>query len=338
MRLIVDGYGKSLGKRDNQIVIRENGHEVDYFLAEDLSQVIITGKGSVSFDALQLLARHQVDMVVLNWTGDVIYRLSPPEIRNVQARREQFLGYDDERSGFLSKEFIRAKLENQKSVLGSIAKHREDDNPIYGDLLKFKSKISEYIERLMRVETRPVDYIRGKIFGIEGKASIEYWKGIALVVPAGFGFRSRSGRGATDGINAMLNYGYGILKGYVWRSIHLASLDPYAGFLHADRWGRASMVFDLIEEFRQQIVDRTILSLVNHHQVKESEFTMEDGICRMTNRVRRLLISKVLDKMESKIRYGNNHITWAGLINHQANLLAKYLKGEAIYKGFYRRW
>lgn len=33
---MIDGFGKSLGKRDNQIVIKEKGHELDYFLAEEL--------------------------------------------------------------------------------------------------------------------------------------------------------------------------------------------------------------------------------------------------------------------------------------------------------------
>lgn len=339
MRLVVDGFGKSLGKRDNQIVVKEKGHELDYFLAEELSQVIITGKGSVSFDALKLMASNNVDVVVLNWAGDLIYRLSPPEVKNVQARREQFLGYDDYRGGYLAKEFIKAKLKNQRSVLGSLAKSREFTNPYaYQEILICRENISKYERQLVKVENMPIDHIRGTIFGLEGKASIKYWKGLAMVLPYDFGFEGRSGRGATDGINAMLNYGYGILKGYIWRAIHLAALDPYAGYLHADRWGRPSLVFDLIEEFRQQVVDRTVLSLVNRKVVKKSEFSLEKDMCRMSDRVRQLLISSILDKMESKIKFNGKNISWAGVINHQANLLAKYLIGKDDYKGFYQRW
>lgn len=339
MRLVVDGYGKYIGKRDNQIVVKENGHEVDYFLAEKLSQIIITGKGSVSFDALNLMAINDVDMVVLNWSGDLIYRLSPPELRNIKARREQFLSYNDSRSGFLSKEFIISKLKNQKTVLASLAKNREDKNEdVYLEILSCRDNISKYLDRLKRVEIKPVDEIRDKIFGLEGKASIEYWNGVRRVLPPEFGFISRSGRGAIDGVNAMLNYGYGILKGYIWRALHLAALDPYAGYLHADRWGRASLVFDIIEEFRQQIVDRTVFSLVNRRVVRETDFTYDDSLCHMSDKVRRLLISTILNKMESKIKYNDKDISWADLINHQANLLAKYLVGDSEYKGFYRRW
>ena len=52
MRLIIDGFGKSITKRDNQIVIRENGEELDYFLANNLKQIIINGTGAITFDAI----------------------------------------------------------------------------------------------------------------------------------------------------------------------------------------------------------------------------------------------------------------------------------------------
>ena len=48
MKLVVDGFGKSVAKRDNQIVIKENGKEVDYFRAEDVSQILLTGKGKIT--------------------------------------------------------------------------------------------------------------------------------------------------------------------------------------------------------------------------------------------------------------------------------------------------
>src|SRR5204862_398077 len=73
----------------------------------------------------------------------------------------------------------------------------------------------------------------------------------------------REGRGATDPLNAALNYGYGILYAQVERALLLAGLDPYAGFLHADRPGKPSLVLDLIEEFRQAVVDRTLIGQVN---------------------------------------------------------------------------
>lgn len=56
MRIIIDGFNKTINKRDNQIVIKENGKEIDYFLPKDLKQIIILGKGTITFDAIALLA------------------------------------------------------------------------------------------------------------------------------------------------------------------------------------------------------------------------------------------------------------------------------------------
>ena len=69
LKLIIDGFGKSVAKRDNQIVIKENGKEKDFFLANEISQILFTGKGSITFDALSLLAEHDVFCASIDWKG-----------------------------------------------------------------------------------------------------------------------------------------------------------------------------------------------------------------------------------------------------------------------------
>ena len=69
MRLIIDGFNKSITKRDNQIVIKEEGKEVDCFLPKDLKQIIILGKGAITFDAIALLAESDVDLIAIDWRG-----------------------------------------------------------------------------------------------------------------------------------------------------------------------------------------------------------------------------------------------------------------------------
>ena len=43
-------------------------------------------------------------------------------------------------------------------------------------------------------------------------ASAEYWQGFRYVIGDDFDFLNRSGRGATDIVNSMLNYSYAILS------------------------------------------------------------------------------------------------------------------------------
>lgn len=338
MRLVIDGFGKFLGKRDNQIVVKENGHEVDYFLAEELTQVIITGKGSVGFDALKLLAQNQVDLVVLNWAGDIVYRLSPPEMGNVNLRRQQYQAYHDNRGSLVVKEFVGAKMENQMAVLRSLAKNREKNNPdLSAFLLEKRDNISSNLNNLKNLDLDAIDSLRGKILGGEGSSSVEYWSGIGRLIDPLYNFSKRSGRGATDGVNALLNYGYGVLRGEVWRAVHLSSLDPYAGFLHADRWGRPSLVFDVMEEFRQPIVDRSIFQLINRNQVSVNDFEKGQDMCIIKEEARKKLIAQVLRRLDTRVRYDNRNLKFSSIIIKQAQNLARFLTGGETYQGFYLR-
>ena len=106
---------------------------------------------------------------------------------------------------------------------------------------------------------------RMQIMGIEGKASIEYWNGVRNILPPEFDFDNRQ-RNADDLVNSMLNYGYAILESEVTKNILLSGLDPYCGFLHFDMPNRTSLTYDLMEEFRQQLVDKVVFTLINHNR------------------------------------------------------------------------
>ena len=75
-------------------------------------------------------------------------------------------------------------------------------------------------------------------------------------------FPGRAGRGAKDPFNVLLNYGYGILYNELERCCLHAGLDPHTGFLHTDRPGSRSLVFDLLEELRAPLVDSPVVGLL----------------------------------------------------------------------------
>lgn len=272
MRLIIDGFNKTINKRDNQIVINEDGNEVDYFLPKDLKQIILLGKGAITFDAIALLAEANVDLIAINWRGEIKYRLASKEHNNVQIRKQQYQSLNDSRSGYLAKKFIESKIKNQKSLIGALSRNREG--------IKFldmqKDKLNNLSRALTDVKIRPSEKIRSEIFGIEGMASHEYWQGFRYVIGDDLNFLNRSGKGAKDIVNSMLNYSYAILASEILKSLHMSGLDPYAGFLHSDLYGRTSLVFDVMEEFRQQIVDRSVLRLINLGQIQKDDFEIRD--------------------------------------------------------------
>ncbi|MEM3710204.1 MAG: CRISPR-associated endonuclease Cas1 [Nitrososphaerales archaeon] len=339
-RLVIDGYGKYIGRKGDRIVVKEEGKIVAQALPEELRQVLITGHGAITFDALNLLAKNGVDVILIDRQGELTTRLSPPELRTVLTRREQYYAYKDRRGLILSKEFVLAKLKNQYSTLGTLAKRRKDSDANSSDKIYEKRKeISLKIQEIEQIDAENIDSVRSSIMSVEGIASMNYWSAIMLIIPEEFGFKERSGRYASDPINAMLNYGYGILEGEVWRAIHFAGLDPYGGFLHVDKPGKPSLVLDLMEEFRQQIIDKSIIKLVSRKEVKPEDFSTKDNLCFLEDRARRTLLKEILERFEDCIAIGEEKIRWCDLILNQARKIGKFLRGEIpSYEGFWLRW
>ena len=334
MRLIIDGFGKSISRRDNQIVIRENGDEIDYFLAKDLKQIIINGKGAVTFDAIELLSDNDVDLIAIDWRGNIKYRLSSMEHNNVEIRKQQYYALNDNRSGYLAKKFIESKIKNQKATLATLSKSRGGVD----FLINKRDKLDNLLKALDSIEIKPSEKIRSEIFGIEGIASHEYWQGFRYVIDDEFDFLKRSGRGAGDPVNAMLNYSYAILASEVLKSLHISGLDPYAGFLHSDRYARKSLVFDLMEEFRQQIVDKSVLKLINRNQIHEDDFEQNEGMMYIHESCRKLLIKTILDKLNNDVTFNGIKTTYMDLISIESKHIVDYLLYLKKYDAFYLRW
>jgi len=339
-RLVVDGWGKFVGKQSERIVVKEKGQTLHHEAVDDLRQVVISGSGSISFDAIELLAAHGVDLVVVSWRGEITARLASRDMRTVQTRREQYYAYREGRSGAIAKGIISAKIRNQYATLGTLAKSRKETSPDIADKLTEKREaIQAQIHSVESLGDVPIDSIRGTLMGLEGISSAHYWEAIASIIPSEYGFDIRSGRYASDPVNALLNYGYALLEAEVWRAVHFAGLDPYGGFLHVDRPGRPSMVLDLMEEFRQQLIDKTVFTLVTRREVPPDDFTIDEGACRMGDGVRKHLLKTVLERFEEQVRYKDESRKWTDMILLQARSLAGYLRGEQTsYEGFYLRW
>lgn len=257
MRVVIDGFGKFIGKEGELIVIkdREGKRKVN---PSEMNQILITGKVGISSDAIELLAKNMVDVVFLSG-GKITARLSYLQTGMAKTRREQYNAYNDVRSVVLSKEFVISKLRNQIALLSNLAKSRKGE--VGDQLMRAKAEIENIIHQISEIEGEKIDDVRQEILGLEGKASNSYWNSLAKVFPEEYGFKGRKGldekhsRYAKDMINAMLNYGYAILHSECIRAVEIAGLDVYAGFLHSDRSGRTSLPLDLMEEFRQQVVE-----------------------------------------------------------------------------------
>ena len=69
-----------------------------------------------------------------------------------------------------------------------------------------------------------------------------------------------------------------------------AGLDPEIGYLHSNRKGRLSLVYDLMEPMRP-VVDRVVLTFVNEQTFSATDFPLsERGVCRLHPQLARRLV------------------------------------------------
>lgn len=87
--------------------------------------------------------------------------------------------------------------------------------------------------------------LSGDVTNIEAQASLKYFKSL---------FGEKFKRRDENTLNAFLNYGYSIIRGFVARSVVCHGLMPFYGINHSNQFNQFNLADDLIEPFRP-IVD-----------------------------------------------------------------------------------
>jgi CRISPR-associated endonuclease Cas1 len=94
-------------------------------------------------------------------------------------------------------------------------------------------------------------------------------------------FRTGNRYGATDPTNALLNYGYALLEAETRIACYTTGLHLGLGIVHADKDGRGSLVYDLMEAARP-VVDRLVLEFIRKHTFADEEcWETREGHCRL---------------------------------------------------------
>ena len=341
--LIVDDYGAFVGKHSGRLrVMRHGDGTASERLVEEapllhLESVLISGRGiSLSADAVEACTKDGIPIHFVDWRGRPYAALYSAGLTGtVLTRRAQLAAYEDERGLTLGLAFAAGKIENQAGFLRYTAKYRQETDPeLHQELRLCAGEVRDHLEDLRRLEAATVEEARHQILSAEGRAAQTYWGALKALLPEEYGWPSRKGRGARDPINAALNYGYGILYGQVERALVLAGLDPYGGFIHADRPGKPSLVFDLIEEFRQVVVDRTVVAMANRKMALDL-----DDKGRLVKETRRAIAEKVLNRLEAAERYERKRRPLRTIIQSQARHVATFVRGDRdTYEPFIARW
>ena len=335
MNITVSDYGSFVGLKSQRLRVSHKGKLQREVPLVDLDTVTLLGKGvSLSADVVAACAEHGVQINFHTRSGDAYAKLTSPYlVGTVATRREQMAAYLDTRGLELTQQLIGGKLENQRRALRYFAKYRKEAAPdVYAALEYAAESIVSLKGELDAISGANVDEVRDLVFSVEGRSGVLYWSAVSKLLPDEVAFPGRVGRGATDDVNACLNYAYGILYSRCWGALATAGLEPFAGFLHTDRPGKPSLVLDFIEEYRTALADRSVLALFN----KGFRPELEKG--SLSKQTREALADRVLRRLETRHAYRRRSLTYASIMVAQARQLALFLRGEATYEPFTGAW
>ncbi|RIK37174.1 MAG: CRISPR-associated endonuclease Cas1 [Chloroflexi bacterium] len=335
--LIVDEYGSFIGKKSERLLVTCRGEKRVEAPLLHLETVLIAARGvSLSSDAIAACADNGIPIHVIDSRGAPVGSLySSALAATIETRRAQLMARGDRRGVAFAKAIAAGKIRNQATLLKYMAKNRKERQPeLFQSVRLLADEVLDHLAELERWQGATVDECRGQLLSTEGRAAQKYWAAFGLLIPAERQWPGRRTQGAQDAVNGALNYGYGILYGAVERALVLAGLDPYAGFLHVDRPGKPSLVFDLIEEFRQAIVDRTVVAMCNLGMELALD---EQG--RLEHAARKAIAEKILARLEAVEAYEGKRFALRAIIQHQARRLAQFLREErAEYAPYEAAW
>jgi CRISPR-associated protein Cas1 len=323
--LTPDAY---LGKDGQCVSVRIDGQSPRRLPIQGLEGIVCLGRVNASPFLMAMCAEQGVALTWMTENGRFLASVHGETRGNVLLRRQQYRWADDPgRSAAVARFILKGKLGNARTVLRRGARDARDDGRI-APLTAAADTTTAALTRLDR-ETE-LDGLRG----VEGDAGAVYWGAFpALIVntdPA-FVFAGRNRRPPLDPVNCLLSFVYTLLAHDVRSALEGVGLDPYVGFLHRDRPGRASLALDMMEELRPVLADRLVLSLINRRQVAADGFkTLDSGAVVMADDTRRTVIDAWQTRKRETIRHPFlNEDAEIGLLPHlQALLLARHIRGD----------
>lgn len=326
--LYVTSENSYLSLDGENVVIYDMDKEAGRIPLHNLEGIVSFGYRGTSPALMGACAQRNVSLSYLTPGGKFLARVTGGVKGNVILRGRQYqASMGDEESLDIAKNCILGKVYNARWVLERATR----DHGMQIDV--------ERVKHASLLLKQSLDLILGcaskeQLRGYEGEAASIYFgvfDELILQQRKDFRFQGRNKRPPLDPVNAMLSFMYTILTNHIASALETVGLDPYMGFLHTERPGRASLALDMIEELRSALADRFVLSLINRRIVQGKDFQIkENGAVLIKDDARRAVLSEWQMKKKETLThpYLKEKVEWGMVPYVQAMLLARFLRGD----------
>ncbi len=179
---------------------------------------------------------------------------------------------------------IEAKIKNQAAML------KYTTGEIHNNMLKWSESVKS-----------------GDTGNMEARAAVYYWKTVFPDNP--YFVRDHEG----EGTNALLNYGYAILRAIVARALVASGLLPTLGIHHHNRYNAYCLADDIMEPYRPY-VDKIVVDILS-----------EDPEAEVITAVK----IKLLNIPVTEVLIGGKRSPLMVAVSHTTSSLVKCFRGES---------
>ncbi len=332
--LVISTYGSFIGCNNKGITVKVYGKSVHNGPSHALEHITVVTRGvSISSDAIHYCMTNQIPVDFFDNSGKLYASILSPVLVHDSLWQQQS-DMPLEKKAYMAARIVQGKLSNQQNLVKYFHKYHKGSHPqldkAYHDLV---GQLEQLEEKIKQVDLHNKEYAT-VLMTYEAAGAKAYWEYIGLLLgDDGIEFEGRVRQGASDLFNCLLNYGYALLYARVWQSVLGARLNPSLGVLHAYQPGKPTFVYDIVELFRAQAVDRIVIGLVQ----KSEPLSMEKGW--LDEPTKKLLVQNLLERFNRYEKYRSNDTKFRQIITAQVREITAYIKGEAkSFKPYVAKW
>jgi len=326
MQLVINTYGTYLHIKDELFEVRvkkEGIEEKHHFASQKVKSILLSKGAAISTDAIILAVKNNIDILVFEYDGTPIGRFwhSRPGSTS-KIRKKQLEASMNEIGLRWVVSWLGSKTGNQADLLKRLKKNRANKAE---QIQVHINSIEDLRKKILNTTSNKVSDVDGTLRGLEGTSGRIYFQALNELLPERYQFAGRSFRPAKDPFNTFLNYAYGILYSRVEKTLTIAGLDPFVGFMHRDDYNTKSLVFDFIEPYRI-IAEETVFKLFSAKKVNDKHCDKITNGLSLNADGKNLLVQhffKFFD--EDKIRHKNRNQTRSNAMQLDAHNFANRL-------------
>ena len=328
--LYLNTQGLRVGKSGNVLKVQEKDRTVEEVRINDICQLNLFGNIQITTQAIQTLCENEIPIAYFSmggWFYGITQGLGP---KNAVLRREQFRRADSPSFCLaVARAIVAGKIRNQRTLL---QRNHIEPSPTMLGQMKWA------IEEAERAESLP------ELLGIEGNAARIYFGHLSGMIKPDdepwsensgkplltFDFTTRNRRPPRDPVNALLSLAYSVLAKDLTIVCQAVGFDPFLGFYHQPRFGRAPMALDLMEPFRPLIADSAVLTAINTRMVQPTDFVQAGHSVALTPAGRKGFFRAYEQRMDTLVTHPifGYRVSYRRMLEIQTRLLARVVAGE----------